>query len=519
MLLHAIVLDAAMSVSATRARLARYGLWLDPQQPEAQAWIAQHAKRVSLSFDEAARRLARDPWGFGAAIRRQWYASVLWYSWPAGQVLHACARAAPNDTLLDALSIHESDSGLPLAVPAPGHIPDRGGVVLDGSTPIAVSSPQAAPPAPAPGGFDFDKARTTPRAPTAAGPQTRSPAADIRAWPRLEAPSYSPARVPFDVIVGLSAEKQPHVWGDVLKIPVPAGATTVDVTVELIADGVDAPDGWTRVLRINPADPTAAHAIFQLVGRDPAGPEPVHLTTLEVRYVFEGAVCGTASRPLVIGRTSDPALTAPMGYGTPWLAQPATVAPLALTSGELVADLTVELAKPDRNNANGRYVCRLTSPHAIPLEAGPHEIDLGNDAKTFAKTEVIDLVRQYSGDPIVENLLKSVGDLVAEKLPDAVFDALREVAKRVAPAPPAVLIVSAEPYVPWELARIEPPLDAARPPYLGAQTLLGRWFREGAGSSLPPAGAVASSVVRIEKPPAQPPAAIPVHDMAVMVGI
>ncbi len=61
MLLHAITLDAAMSVSETRARLARYGLWLSAEQPEAQAWIAEYADRLRLSFDEAARRLARDP--------------------------------------------------------------------------------------------------------------------------------------------------------------------------------------------------------------------------------------------------------------------------------------------------------------------------------------------------------------------------------------------------------------------------------------------------------------------------
>ncbi len=151
-------------------------------------------------------------------------------------------------------------------------------------------------------------------------------------------------------------------------------------------------------MRIDPADPTTANVIFQLVGRDPAGPEHFYLTTIEVRYVVEGAICGTASRPLIIGLATVPVLTAPTDYGTPWLAQPSTAAPLVLTRGEPVADLTIELAKPDRNNANGRYVCRLTSPHAIPLDAGPHDIDLGNDAKTFAKTVVIDLVRQYSGD-------------------------------------------------------------------------------------------------------------------------
>lgn len=523
MFVECIVLDASMSVSAVLARLARYGLWLDAQQSEAHAWIAEIAKRLQLPLDDTARRLSRDPQKFGAAIRRQWYANVLWYSRPLDCVLHACVKAAPGDTLLIALDLHEPDSRPPLAVPSPGHLPEQEGVVLDGGTPVAISVHRdfaaVGPSLPPPSEFDFGGIRSTPRGPTADQPQAPSSTVDIRAWPRLDAPDYSPARTRFDVVVGLTAEQQAHVLGDLIRIPVPAGATTVDVTVELMAAGVDATDGWTRVLRIDPADPTAAHVIFRLVGRDPAGPEPVHLTMIEVRYVFAGAVCGTASRPLVIGRASDLALGTQVGYGTPWLAQPATAAPLALTSGEPAADLTIELAKPDGNDSNGRYVCRLRSTHDIPLDAGPHDVDLGDDAKTFAKSSVVDQVRQHTGDVLIENFLNSIGDLVAEKLPAAAFDGLREVAKRVSPNPPAVLIESAEPYVPWELARMQPPLDAARPPYLGAQTLLGRWLRDRPSSSPSLAGAAASAVVRIEKPPAQPPAAISVRDMAVMVGL
>lgn len=524
MLQESIVLDATMTVSAVRARLARYGLWLDPQQSEAREWITATANRLSLPFDDTAQRLSRDPFGFGVVIRRQWYANVLWYSRSADSVLQACAMATAGDMLVNALDLHEEDSRPPLPVPTPGHLPEEEGVVLDGSHPVATSVQEAPGTLTTPNvtvskGFEFGKVRSTQRRPTTDEPQTPSPTADIHAWPRLDAPHYSPAGAPFKVVVGLSAEQQADVLGGLIRIPAPAGATSVDVTVELIADGVDAPNGWTRVLRIDPAAPTAAQVIIRLVGREPAGPEPVHLTMLELRYMFAGAICGTASRPLVIGRASDLAMGAYGGFGVPWLAQPASRAPLVFTSGDTVADLTIEIAKPDRNDANGRYVCRLTSPHDIPIDAGPHDIDLGDDAKTFAKSSVIDPVRQYTGDAIIENALSAIGDLVAEKLPAAAFDALREVAKCVAPAPPAVLIVSADPYVPWELARLQPPLDATRPPYLGAQTLLGRWLRYGAGPSLVPSSNAASTVIRLEKPPAQPPAAISVRDMAVMAGL
>ncbi|MBR1247509.1 CHAT domain-containing protein [Bradyrhizobium sp. AUGA SZCCT0169] len=513
MLLETIVFDAAMSVSATRARLARYGLWSDPKQPEARAWIEQTASRLLLSFDETAKRLAVDPKIYGAAIRRQWFASILWYSRPTAGVLEACANANSNETLLNALNLQESDSNEPVPLPPPGPIP-ADGVVLDGSTPVAVSVPGLQEPPPA-SEFDTGGGRTTTRGPTTV--EARSTRTEILAWPRLDAPAYAPAHVRFDVVVGLSAERQAVVLGEILKIPVPPGATSIDVIVELVADGIDAPDGWMRTLQIDVLNPTAAQAKFVLVGRDPIGPEPVHLTMLEVRYLREGMICGAAARPLVIGRSTDAAPPTPTGFGTLWLDQPAVHAPMTFSKEVLAADLIIEIAKPDRNEGNGRYVCRLSSPHRISIDPGPHFIDLGDDAKTFARSSVVDQVRQHTGGALIENVLEAVGSLVAEKLPAAVFDALRELAKRFSLDPPSVLISSAEPFVPWELALMDPPLDASRPSYLGAQTVLGRWLRDHAGST-PPTIIDGSAIIRIEKPPAQPPGSIDVRDMAVMAG-
>jgi hypothetical protein len=65
-----------------------------------------------------------------------------------------------------------------------------------------------------------------------------------------------------------------------------------------------------------------------------------------------------------------------------------------------------------------------------------------------------------------------------------------------------VLLATAEPCMPWELARVDPPLDPARPSYLGAQVAISRW----------PLGGDASS------PPLPPPARIHVENMAVVVG-
>ncbi len=44
-----VLLDASMPVAAVLARLARHGLWLDPDQPDARQWIDEVATRSAAS--------------------------------------------------------------------------------------------------------------------------------------------------------------------------------------------------------------------------------------------------------------------------------------------------------------------------------------------------------------------------------------------------------------------------------------------------------------------------------------
>lgn len=528
MLLKAITLDTAMTASEVLARLARHGFWVDPTRAESRAWIEQFAHRVNLSFAEAERRLVRNSYGAGLALRRQYRANVLWYAEPLDRVLHKCHTANPAAPLIDVLDLHEHDSQPPIAMPQDGSMPRGEGVVFLGETPVAVSVmlPMAAPPPAAhsagvaagadaharPRGPGRGNGRTSPGAP----PPTDPSAKVVHAWPRLDAPEYVAARRPFTVVVGLAELQQPGVAGGQVAITAPAGVTTVDVSVELIADGLDAPEGWTRTLSIDVDHPTLAAVSFALVGRDPAGTERCRLTTLEIRYVLEGSVCGTASRALVIG---EPGVATPPPappQGTPWLAQAPTASPVVLQRDALPPDLTVEIAKPNGNPGNGVFQCRWYSPHPLTASAGPLPIDLGQDAKTFAKS-IVQQIRDYHGDPLVDNLLRSLSQLVGDQLPREVVAALREVAAIVAPRVPAVLLVSADPYVPWELASIEPPLDPTRPPFLGAQVALGRWIRDARDAG--PGARAAIGGDAAPRPPAQPPATIRVAHMAVMAGM
>ncbi len=518
MFLPAVVLDTSMTASAVLERLARHGFWTDPAQYEVQAAVNEYAARTNLAPEEAERRLARDPRGSGAALRRQWGMQVLWYAYALEEVLHRCAAAPAFFTLLDVLGLHETDSRPPIQLPSDGAAPGHEGVVFVGDAPVGVSMALAGTPPPPPrptppdgDPFALDPGTTRGVSPTR-GPKTREQErVSIDAWPRLEAPSYAPARSPFEVVVGLAPGPQTGVGGGQVSIPVTDGQPSVDVSIELIADGVDAPEGWSRTLRVEVADPTSATVRFLLVGRDPTGPEGVHLTTLEVRYVLDGSVCGTASRALVIGHAT---LTEPPRFdvGTSWLDQAPASTPVVLAPDTLPADLTIEIAKPDGNPANGRFECRLFSPHALPAGAGPFPIDLGDDARTFARS-IVSQIRDFSTDPLVGTLLESLGMLIADKLPFAVLEAVRAAAAAAAPRVPAVLLVSADPYVPWELAYVDPPLDPERPPFLGAQVTLGRWLRDPRVTDQPAAAGLAV------RPPAQPPSTMAVRHMAVMAGL
>jgi len=519
------VLDGSMSVSDVITRLARQGYWLDSTHPRVRAVVLESAEILKLPVEAVAKQLARPFSLVGAAIRRQWYASILWYACPLPKVLQACHHAASDDQpLFLALGLREDDS-MPLIPARPdGQVSRTEGIVVAHGAAVAVSLENwgASPPvatvdsmSDTDDGDDSGQLFSLPVTRSGGGLVSSSGssaaretaarrATEVRSWPRIDAPNCVSARKPFDVVVGLAMSRQAGVLGGEVVFQPPAGTKHIDVDVVLVGDSLDAPDGWSRTMTIDVNNPTAAEVTFKLVGRDPAGTEPVQLVLLEVRYSYGGSGCGTASRPLVIFPAGVTDFNLPAGHGTPWLDQPLTASSFSVKPDPDAADLTIEIVKPDGNSAQGNYTCRLTSPHALASSMGPFQIELGNDAQSFAKM-IVNQIRAYAGHAIVDNMLESHGKRIARALGSGVLTALREVADRVKPAVPAVLLVSAEPYVPWELAYFDPPLDPQRPSYLGAQVVVGRWLRSRGGVS--------------DKPPVQPPSQIKVKHMAVMAGM
>ena len=524
MLREIVALDASMTGREALRRLAQHGFWIHPREPEAEAWLEAYAARVhtltgrAVSAADAARLLARPTTEGRTVIRRVDGVTVLWYAWPVDRLLRRLESTPEGRelTLTVCLDLHEADAAVAEQADA---LDDSDaerfvGVVLRGHEPMAVGEPPAphAAPMPMPGprvggalrGVTRETQGIVPDAPPvgAAPDFSGEPEGDgggdahggdaeevhVRAYPRLAAPRVVEVDVPFAMVVSLADAPLTEVAsGGALDLRAPAGTTTIAVDVQLVpADGIDVVGLARQVLDVRVDAPTEASITFQLVAR--AAAEDVRLTSLEVRFSVGGAARGWARRNIVV-RAAGAAVPPPNHPNAQeWLDGDGAVAAMPLGPATSVPDVELDILKPDGNTARGSYRCVFRNAHGVPVSDAALSIELGDDAATFAKL-FIDDVRSWSGDPIVDNLLQGNGDTIAKKLPPAFWAMLRAVADRVPGRPLTLQLNSAEQNVPWELALVDPPLDATRPPYLGAQVVMGRWL-VGDTVAAPPKSAV-----------------------------
>jgi hypothetical protein len=117
----------------------------------------------------------------------------------------------------------------------------------------------------------------------------------------------------------------------------------------------------------------------------------------------------------------------------------------------------------------------------------------GDPARYFAKSgmpDSLELARDLYAtlkdidfrDSAARDALDSIGQTIQRKLPDEFFLYLYQAHELPKPAGrtlPTVLLLTDEAYIPWELtlfADADNLFDPNAPPYLGAQTIMGRWI-------------------------------------------
>lgn len=298
----------------------------------------------------------------------------------------------------------------------------------------------------------------------------------------------------FELTVGLAAEQQSGVAGGrIVRPETSVGAYEIAIAVD--APGFDLRDGetWRQRLQVTAADPYPTATLHLTPA---AQVDERRDTKIEATYAIDGQTVGLAVRYVEVA-TSPPA--------APVAAEPtAAGVTMAIPSAETAPDITIAIRRWD-SESGGRLRWTVESPHDIDLPDASEE-DIGEEPEAFAQGLVKAMIMR-EGKPGMYEFLLGRGRQIARQIPKPVRDAVRAAAGKAADDRPTCLVLSEEPYVPWELAVFDDPLlrddlPDNTPPFLATQMVVGRWLL----SDEPP-------------PPPSPPTDVAVEKMAVVSGV
>jgi len=294
---------------------------------------------------------------------------------------------------------------------------------------------------------------------------------------------------PFELEIGLSPVPDRRLAGDEeLERPADShGPYTLAIHVLAPDFRLQRGESWRNELRV-----TAKRPYPRLV---------LHLTAKSVRarwkarviqatYSTGGQTMGLAVRPIGVARATE---LVPKAKPTQ---RPRTSA-MPTDSAWPAPDLTINILRTDLEHPDS-LEWAFESPHDIDLSSAQPS-PLGTKPEDFAKL-VYEGIPSRKGNRAYRFVV-GAGRRVTEKVPACLWSLLEAVAKQV-DGPPTILINSADPYMPWELAVLERPLDDSLPPFLGAQAVIARW------------------VIGTTRPPPEPPYPnYPAKEMSIISGV
>jgi hypothetical protein len=305
----------------------------------------------------------------------------------------------------------------------------------------------------------------------AAPPEPRDP--PRRFYALLDCPEAVVCEEEFELEVGLSKLATPGVVAEPLVRP-ESSVGDYDIAVHVLADGFTArPDESLRV--VLPVTAEAPYPVAKLHLRAMAQSENVKARSISATYTIDGLTIGVGMRSVAVVARADLLDQAPQA------GQERGVdirAPL----NEPPADLTLNIRRSE-----SRFWITLENAHGLPVPEDASPLDI-EDAREFAR-QLVDSVNEREGKPGSYRHLLGKARTVADRLPDAFWQLLRDVTPLAAAEngrTPRVLILSAEPFIPWELAAMPEPIDPDAPPFLAAQTDVGRWILSHGFPTTPP---------------------------------
>jgi hypothetical protein len=407
------------------------------------------------SVERALRFLDGHTWTH-IVIRRELPERTYHYLFPRREVRDACADADPDATLTAVFKLHEYTS---TEERDPGSeadtAPDRVVLLEDGAVV----------------GF-FDATRLPqPRAYEASRRGLRKEWEEsfveglqepFEAYPALSMPETAPSvETEFDIFVGFREQADPRLTeGGPIVIPNPDPSK--NCLVVLVGDGV-------RLDRESDKLPLSKNAQLRFSGWLLAG---VQQASVKVLYFYDNQLIGTAKRCIQLSGAAAARSAGP---------EPANPCRVEMPASEAYVDLTVSLTYMQ----DGTLEWRFTAPAADSGILTHRSSERLPESKEFAAELLRDLKTQGHRGAWARNVLDNIGQDIAFFIPPQLFQLLRDVHAALQRTP-TLLFLTNEVFVPWELAYMDQPLDPNAPPFLAAQTQMGRWL-EDSGVMLPPA--------------------------------
>jgi hypothetical protein len=173
---------------------------------------------------------------------------------------------------------------------------------------------------------------------------------------------------------------------------------------------------------------------------------------------------------------------------------------LALPSGQVAPDLTVRIERAGPGSGGQLLFQMLAADPSIDTPDAAQPVDIGEEPAADLQ-HISNEMQAVEGRPTQFAAMRGIALTIADRMPLEFWNVLRAVAALHPERAPTILFLSAEPYVPWELALVDPPLDATLPPFLSAQATVGRW------------------VLGQRRPPLPPPMTLTVTGLAAVSGI
>jgi hypothetical protein len=292
-------------------------------------------------------------------------------------------------------------------------------------------------------------------------------------FPRLDAPDYVVVGEVADITIGVRPTEDPKVGGGQMEIP-PTAGETYSLFVQLSAVGfkqVDGSPNWEWELRVSPRQPYPTTTV-KVVADQIDGPGTA--AVLQAIYTVDDQVIGNAKRALAI--VKEPAAAADVE-----LPDVAVRRAMALPLGATAADLTVVILMDE--TVRGRLLWAFRTPHAVATPKRDCTTKIGDTPEAFAEMMRRN-AEKAEGKPMLLETMRGVGRMIADKVHPEFWRILHELLDVVGPRP-SVLILSEEPYVPWELAVLPKPLFPDDGRFLAAEVVTGRWLLTD-GPTMPP---------------------------------